>query len=437
MMNQKVKIIGGGLAGVECAYSLSKAGIKSVICDIKPKKFTSAHTSENLGELVCSNSLKSNDYNANACGLLKEEMRRLGSLTMAVAEETKVPAGNALAVDRELFSRKITEILKNDDNVEIVCEEVEEIDLNEPTIIASGPLTTEKLIGGIAKLTGNTPYFFDAVAPIVEAGSIDFDYAFIGDRYGKGNGDYINCPLSRDEYYTFVEELIKGETHPLHDFEDKKVFEGCMAVELMAKRGVDTLRFGMMKPVGFIDEKTGKRPFAIVQLRKENLSGESYNIVGFQTNLKFQEQKRIFSLIPALKNANYLRYGKMHKNAYINAPKLLDSTFALKENNSVYFAGQITGVEGYVESSASGMVAGINMARRILGKEKLVFPTETVIGALSNYVTILTDNYQPMNANYAVLKPLKEEIKDKSQKKIAYANRSLELIDKIKENIYG
>ncbi|MBO7377307.1 MAG: methylenetetrahydrofolate--tRNA-(uracil(54)-C(5))-methyltransferase (FADH(2)-oxidizing) TrmFO [Clostridia bacterium] len=435
--NNALKIVGAGLAGCEAALHAASRGIKVKLYDIKPQKFTPAHRSEGLAELVCSNSLKSNDVYGNACGLLKEEMRLLGSKIIEAADKTSVPAGKALAVNRELFSQYITDLVRNDPNIEFVSEEVSEIDPDEYTIIATGPLTTAPLAEYIKNKVGACPYFFDAAAPIIDGESIDFDSAFIADRYGEaGSGDYVNCPLTKEEYDLFISELLSAERAVLHDFEDDKVFDGCMPIEVMAARGHDTLRFGPMKPTGLTDPKTGRWPYACVQLRRENVAGDSYNAVGFQTNLLFSEQKRVLSIIPALKNAEYFRYGVMHKNTYLDGPKVLNNDFSLKNNGKTFFAGQITGVEGYVESAASGLIAAINAVNKMKGKPVVDLGNSTVIGALSNYVATPNENFQPMNANYGILDPIEPKIRDKTKRKEEYALRSLSIVKKYKESTH-
>lgn len=435
-MKRIVKVVGGGLAGSEAALYLAKCGVKVLLYDIKPNRFTPCHHSGNFAELVCSNSLKSNDIYGNACGLLKEEMRILGSKIIEAADNTSVPAGKALAVNRELFSEYITDLIRNDENIEVVSEEVTGIDGDDITIIATGPLTTPALAKKIEELTGSCPYFFDAAAPIVDGESIDMNFAFVSDRYGEaGTGDYINCPLDREQYDEFVTELLTAKRAELHDFEDDKVFDGCMPIEVMAARGHETLRFGPMKPTGLTDPKTGRWPYACVQLRKENTAGDSYNIVGFQTNLLFPEQKRVLAIIPALKNAEYFRYGVMHKNTYIKSPGILSNDFSLIKNPDVYFAGQMTGVEGYVESAASGLTAAINVARKINGLPPVSFGNDTVIGALANYVATENENFQPMNANYGILRPLETKIRDKAVRKQKLAERAIETIKRHKEDL--
>lgn len=428
-----VNVIGAGLAGVEAAYRLSKEGIFVRLYEMKPKKYSPAHHSPNFAELVCSNSLKSNDFLFNACGLLKEEMRKLHSLTVEAGDFTKVPAGNALAVDRDKFSQYITDKIKQEKNIEIVEAEVEKLPSlpeNEYLVVATGPLTSPSLSEDILRFTGGELHFFDASAPIVSADSIDMTCAFTGDRYGKGTGDYINCPLTKDEYYTFVDELLSAERATLHDFEKGEIFEGCMPVEVMASRGKDTLRYGTLKPVGLIGEDE-KRPFAVLQLRKENANGTAYNLVGFQTNLKFPEQKRVFSMIPALKNAEFLRYGVMHKNTFIQSPTVLTRDFSVKNNQRIYFAGQITGVEGYVESAMSGLLVGIHLADKILCRPPVEFPETTVMGALEKYISTPNGDFEPMNANFGIIAPLPERIKDKKERYKQIALRSLSEIDKI------
>ena len=447
-MNDYITIIGGGLAGTEAAYQISKRGIKVKLYEMKPKKYSHAHCNKNLAEIVCSNSFKSNLL-TNACGLLKEELRRLDSLLIKIADETSVPAGQALAVDREKFSEKVTEFIEKNDFIEVVHEEIgKNISLKDIAregifIIATGPLTSEPLAKEIQEITGQDKlYFYDAAAPIVTKDSIDFNIAFYGNRYEqekkkdetveewkdrlkKQDASYINLPMSREEYEKFYNELLNAEVVTLHDFEKKEIFEGCMPIEIMAKRGEETLRFGPLKPVGFDDPRIAKRPYAIVQLRQDDKEGTIYNLVGFQTNLKFGEQKRVFSLIPGLENAEFVKYGVMHRNTYINSTKLLDETYNLKDNNNIFFAGQITGVEGYVESISSGMVAALNAVAKYKNKDKLIFSKETVIGALANYISTENKNFQPMNANFGILPELEIKIKDKKMKYQKMAERSL------------
>ena len=424
----KVKVIGAGLAGAEAAYYLARKGIKVELYDMKPNKYTPAHKSPNFSELVCSNSLKSNDVYGNAAGLLKQEMRILGSVTMAAADKTAVPAGGALAVDREKFSESVTETLLAQKNVEFISEEVKDISPDEYTIIATGPLTSEPLIKKLEDFAPDSLSFYDASAPIVSFESLEEGKFFFGDRYGKGNGDHVNCPMDKEEYDRFIDELLSAEKTELHEFEKTEIFEGCMPVEIMAARGKDTLRFGPLKPVGLYDPVTGKRPYACLQLRKENAEGTMYNLVGFQTNLKFGEQKRVFGIIPALKNAEYLRYGVMHRNTFINSPKALNPDYSFKNYPKVFLAGQITGVEGYVESAASGLAAAIYCERKINGKEPILAPSVTVMGSLARYITTDNKDFQPMNANFGILPMLNGVIKDKSKKKYALAERSLSAI---------
>ena len=421
-----VNIIGGGLAGCETAYQIAKQGIDVKIYEMKPKKFSPAHSNENLAEIVCSNSFKSN-LHTNACGLLKEELRRLDSLLIKCADKTSVPAGQALAVDRNKFSKMVTEEIKKMKNIEIINREIEDFkELEGIIVIATGPLTSEKLSENIKKLTGNNGlHFYDAAAPIIEKESIDMNIAFMGDRYGKGEACYINLPMNKEEYEGFYNELVKAEVVELHKFEKREIFEGCMPIEIMAKRGIDTLRFGPLKPVGFVDPRTNERPYAIVQLRQDNYEGNLYNMVGFQTNLKFGEQKRVFSLIPGLQNAEYTKYGVMHRNTFINSPELLDNTYNLKNNSNIYFAGQITGVEGYVESISSGMVVGVNIINKIKNKEKVIFSKKTMIGALADYISTQNKNFQPMNANFGILPELDKKIRDKRLKYKELADRAL------------
>ena len=434
-MEKIVNVIGAGLAGCEAAYQLAKRGIKVKLYEMKPKKFSPAHSDENLAEIVCSNSFKSN-LKTNACGLLKEELRMLGSLLIRVADEVRVPAGQALAVDRELFSKKVTEEIEKNENIEIIREEVTKINEDEYTIIATGPLTSDVLYEEIQKLIKeDSLHFYDAAAPIIEKDSINMNIAFYGDRYGKGDSSYINLPMNESEYKDFYNNLINAEVVTLHDFEKREIFEGCMPVEVMAKRGEDTLRYGPLKPVGFTDPRTGKRPYAIVQLRQDNAVGTLYNMVGFQTNLKYGEQKRVFSKIPGLENAEFVKYGVMHRNTFINSTKLLDETYCMKNKENIYFAGQITGVEGYVESIASGLVSAINLANKIQGKEKLIFDKENMIGALSKYISTENDKFQPMNANFGILPPLEKRIKDKMERYEKMSERSINILKEEIKNI--
>ncbi|MBR3255591.1 MAG: methylenetetrahydrofolate--tRNA-(uracil(54)-C(5))-methyltransferase (FADH(2)-oxidizing) TrmFO [Clostridia bacterium] len=475
-MKDYITVIGGGLAGSEAAYQIAKRGIKVKLYEMKPVKFSEAHFNKNLAEIVCSNSLKSNLL-TNACGLLKEELRRLDSLLIRIADETQVPAGQALAVDRDEFSKRVTEEIEKNSLIEVIHEEVgenlEEMSKEGIVILATGPLTSDSLSKQIQKLTGQDKfYFYDAAAPIVSKESIDFDIAFYGDRYKQEKQkeetieqwkkrllkqditehSYINLPMSKLEYEDFCNSLIKAEVVTLHDFEKKEIFEGCMPIEIMAKRGIDTLRFGPLKPVGFDDPRTAKRPYAVVQLRQDDKIASMYNLVGFQTNLKYGEQKRVFSMIPGLKNAEFVKYGVMHKNTYINSPELLDETYNLRNNNNIFFAGQITGVEGYVESISSGMVAALNaivkyfnssldvfikeknaktfkndiVLNAIKDNKQIVFSENTIIGALAKYVSTLNKNFQPMNANFGILPELEgEKIKEKKDRYMKLAQRSL------------
>lgn len=423
-----VKVIGAGLAGCEAAWQLAKRGIEVELYEMKPQKFTPAHHYTGFAELVCSNSLRSDMLN-NAVGLLKEELRRLGSLIMECADETRVPAGGALAVDRTLFSDSVTRKISENENIKIINAEITEIPDGD-VIIATGPLTSGNLFECIKKLTGQENlYFYDAAAPIVEYDSIDFSSAYKASRYGKGDDDYINCPMTKEEYEIFYNELINAECTEIKAIDKEIVFEGCMPVETMAKRGAETLLFGPLKPVGLEDPKTGETPYAVVQLRQDNKEGTLYNIVGFQTHLKWGEQKRVFSLIPALKNAEFARYGVMHRNTFINSPLLLDETYNLKSNKNIYFAGQMTGVEGYIESTASGFTAGINLANKILGKEPVIFGNKTAIGALANYISNgAAANFQPMNVNFGLMEPLGYKIRKKAEKNLAISERALEII---------
>ncbi len=427
----KVKVIGAGLAGCEAAWQLANRGIQVRLYEMKPHKFSPAHHSADFAELVCSNSLRS-DQIFNAVGLLKEEMRRLGSLIMACADETRVPAGGALAVDREGFSRLVTECIRTHKNIEVISEEVTRIDEEAYTIVASGPLTSDALSDEIARLTGGEYlHFFDAAAPLVTKESIDMDSAFYAARYDRGTADYINCPMNKEEYLAFYHELINAQTAELKEFDNGKVFEGCMPVEVMATRGVDTLLFGPLKPVGITNPKTGKDDFyAVVQLRQDNAAATLYNIVGFQTHLKFGEQKRVFSMIPALRDAEFMRYGVMHRNTFLNSPRLLNKYYQLKSNPRIFFAGQMTGVEGYVESASSGLLAGLNMARLLAGQEMIDFTNKTAIGALSNYIADgSVTHFQPMNVNFGIMEGLTERIKKKRERYEAVSARALAYLD--------
>lgn len=431
-MIKTVNIIGGGLAGSECAYQLAKRGVKVKIFEMKPK-FSPAHKNENLAELVCSNSLKSNEL-STAGGLLKQELRELDSLLIRIADQTRVPAGASLSVDREKFSQAVTDYLSNMENIEIIREEVVDIDTSVPTIIASGPLTSDNLSNKIIELIGEEElYFFDAIAPIVSFDSINFDIAYIKDRYDKGEGDYINCPFTKEQYKVFYNELISGETVKLKDFEKNKVYEGCMPIEVLASRGEDSIRFGPLKPVGLRDPRTNITPYAVVQLRKETFGNEYYNIVGFQTNLTYAEQKRIFSLIPGLENAEFLRLGTMHKNTYIQSPKVLKETFQMREYPNVFFAGQISGVEGYIESIASGLVAGLNMYRYLNNQSEILFDKHTIIGALCKYIAYKVGSFEPMSANMGLINFEEFKIKDKKAKNLKLAEISLGKIRELKE----
>ncbi len=427
-MKDYIRVIGGGLAGCEAAYQIAKRGIRVKLYEMKPSVFSPAHSNSDLAEIVCSNSFKSNSI-TNACGLLKEELRRLDSLLIKCADKTSVPAGQALAVDRQKFSRLVTSEIEKMDNIEIIREEfTKNISVDDCiTIIATGPLTSEKMEKQIIKLTGEDKlYFYDAAAPIVEKSSVNMNIGFYGDRYGKeGDCSYINLPFTKEEYQNFYNALIEAEVVNLHNFEKKEIFEGCMPIEVMAKRGEDTIRFGPLKPVGFTDPRTNTRAYAIVQLRQDNEMGTLYNLVGFQTNLKFGEQKRVFSMIPGLENAEFVKYGVMHRNTYINSSILLNNTFNLKSRPNVFFAGQITGVEGYVESIASGLLAGVNSTRIYNNSNLVTFSDETVIGALSKYISTANKKFQPMNANFGILPPLEEKIKDKQERYNKMAERSL------------
>ena len=423
----KITVIGAGLAGCEAAHKLSSLGFSVRLCEMKPEKRTPAQKIDGFAELVCSNSLKAMRLES-AAGLLKEEMRRLGSITMEAAEKTAVAAGGALAVDRELFSEYITEKIKSDPNIEIVTGEVTELPSEGIVIVATGPLTSDALAESLRQKFGGTLSFFDAVAPIVVADSIDMNRVFMGARYDRGEADYINCPMERDEYDAFYDALVSAERAPLHDFDvaDPKVYEGCMPVEIMAGRGRDTLRYGPLRPVGLIDPHTGRRPWANIQLRKENAAGTMYNIVGFQTNLKFGEQKRVFSMIPGLEHAEFVRYGVMHRDTFMDSPRLLSKSLSLKSEPRLFFAGQFTGVEGYTESAATGILAGINAARFASGEEPLVLPPETMLGALVNYITDESvDNFQPMGANMGILPPLEKKIRHKDERYAALAQRAI------------
>ena len=450
-MINKVNVIGAGLAGCECAYILAKNGIEVNLYEMKPNEKSAAHKSDEFAELVCSNSLKSEAL-TNACGLLKKEMEILGSIFIEAAYNSKVPAGQALAVDREIFSSYITEKIKNTENINIINKKVENIDdIEGIKVIATGPLTDNSLMNSLkVKLGDNELYFYDAAAPIISRDSIDMSIAYWGDRYDQERArdeeedawlerisnmkeaDYLNLPMNKEEYESFCNELVNAEVVNLHEFEKREIFEGCMPIEIMAKRGIDTLRFGPLKPVGFTDPRTCRRPYANVQLRMENKERQSFNIVGFQTNLKFGEQKRVFSMIPGLQNAVFERYGVMHKNTYINGGRLLDSNFCLKQEPDIYFAGQISGVEGYVESAASGLMVAYSILAKLNGKT-IEFPEDTMLGSLAGYVSTENKNFQPMNANFGILKPLEKTIRDKKEKYTALANIALESIKEFKK----
>ena len=432
-MKMTVKVIGAGLAGAEAAYYLAEHGVEVELYDIKPKALTPAHKNADFGELVCSNSLKGKDAYSNACGLLKEEMRIFGSLTMDAAAYAEVPAGGALAVDRDKFATFITQELKNHTHIKVLCEEVTAIPQGF-CIIATGPLTSDALSCDISRICGGQLHFYDASAPIVSRESLDFDKCFFGDRYGKGGDDYINCPLSKEEYENFVTELLNAEKADLHSFEKREIFEGCMPVEVMAARGRDSLRFAMLKPVGLRD-KDGNRYYAILQLRKENAEGEAYNLVGFQTNLKFSEQKRVFSMIPALKNAEFLRYGVMHRNTFINSPECLNPDFSHKNYPELFFAGQITGVEGYVESAASGILAAIHLIEKLNGRQPQIPDNTTISGALSAHISAPNANFQPMNANFGILRTPDKIIRNKKERYAYLAQRALDNIVKYKQKL--
>ena len=452
-MKDYINVVGGGLAGTEAAYQIAKRGIKVKLYEMKPNKYSPAHSNQNLAEIVCSNSFKSN-LHTNACGVLKEELRAMDSLLIRIADNTAVPAGQALAVDREIFAKKVTEAIKSNQNIEVINEEV--VDLEELmeeaiTIVATGPLTADELAKNISKITAQDKlYFYDAAAPIVTKDSINFDIAFWGDRYEQERGkneeiedwkdrlkntkdkqNYINLPMNKEEYENFYSNLINAEVVELHHFEKREIFEGCMPIEIMAKRGEDTLRFGPLKPVGFTDPRTGKRPYALVQLRQDDTEGNIFNLVGFQTNLKYSEQKSVFSMIPGLENAEFVKYGVMHRNTFIDSSHLLTNTYKMKSIKNLYFAGQITGVEGYVESISSGLMAGINAANEFYGKEEFSLPIETMTGALANYISTPNEKFQPMNANFGIVPGLEKRIKDKKEKYKVLAYRALNTLNKI------
>lgn len=424
-----VTVIGAGLAGCEAAYQLSKRGVRVKLFESKPNKLSPAHHSEKLCEIVCSNSFKANRVNS-AAGLLKEEMRMLDSLLLKCADRCAVPAGGALAVDREIFSSMVTDAMLADPKIEVIHEEITSIPVDGITIIATGPLTHDALAKDIADRYGESLRFFDAAAPIVSAESVDMEHAFFESRYGKGGGeDYLNCPMNKAEYEAFHEALVTAERAPVHEFDvmNPKVYEGCMPIEVMAQRGMDTVRFGPMKPVGLRDPRTGHRPWAVLQLRKENADGTMYNLVGFQTNLKFGEQKRVFSMIPALHGAEFMRYGVMHRNTFIDSPRILCSDYSDKENKNLFFAGQLTGVEGYMESASSGLICGINAARLVQGLGTVTLPPTTMIGAMSRYISDpFVSDFQPMGANFGILPELQNRPRDKAERGQAYADRALE-----------
>lgn len=430
---KKVTVLGAGLAGCECAWQLAKRGIEVRLYEMKPNKMTPAHSSEYFAELVCSNSLRSDEL-TNAVGLLKAEMRKMGSLIMESADSNRVAAGGALAVDREGFSRYITDKIKSCTNIELVSEEATDFPAGE-LVVATGPLTSDALAEKLEKLCNCTGlHFYDAVAPIVTLESVDMDSAFFASRYDKGTADYVNCPMNEEEYKAFVKELVSAKEAPVHGFDDGGVFEGCMPVEVMARRGEETLRFGPLKPVGLRDPRTGKDNYAVVQLRRDNADGTIYNLVGFQTHLTWGEQKRVFSMIPALKNAEFVRYGVMHRNTYLNSPQLLDRYYRLKSDSRISFAGQMTGVEGYVESAASGMLVGIETAARLLDLEPVNFPQETAIGALGLYISGgSVGDFQPMNINFGIITPLGYRVKGKRNKNAEISARSLKNIDELME----
>lgn len=427
-----VNVIGAGLAGSEAAWQIANRGVKVRLYEMRPVKQTPAHHTENFAELVCTNSLRANQL-TNGVGLLKEEMRQLNSVVMQAADKHNVPAGGALAVDRDSFSKAITAAVKNHPNVEVITEEVTSIP-SGLTIVATGPLTSDLLAKEIVKFTGDDGlYFYDAAAPIVAKDSLDMDKVYLKSRYDKGEAAYLNCPMTEEEFTAFHKELVNAEMAELHDFEDEKFFEGCMPIEEMASRGAKTMLFGPLKPVGLEDPKTGKEPFAVVQLRQDNAVGDLYNIVGFQTHLKWGEQKRVFSMIPGLENARFVRYGVMHRNTYLRSPEMMTATYQTKARSDLFFAGQMTGVEGYVESAASGLYAGINAARLALGQEPVVFPTETMMGAMAHYITHASKkNFQPINANFGIVPRLKQKIRDKRERNLQLSQRALTILDAFK-----
>lgn len=427
-----VNVIGAGLAGSEAAWQIANRGVKVRLYEMRPVKQTPAHHTENFAELVCTNSLRANQL-TNGVGLLKEEMRQLNSVVMQAADKHNVPAGGALAVDRDSFSKAITAAVKNHPNVEVITEEVTSIP-SGLTVVATGPLTSDLLAKEIVKFTGDDGlYFYDAAAPIVAKDSLDMDKVYLKSRYDKGEAAYLNCPMTEAEFNAFHKELVNAEMAELHDFEDEKFFEGCMPIEEMASRGAKTMLFGPLKPVGLEDPKTGKEPFAVVQLRQDNAVGDLYNIVGFQTHLKWGEQKRVFSMIPGLENARFVRYGVMHRNTYLRSPEMMTATYQTKTRSDLFFAGQMTGVEGYVESAASGLYAGINAAKLALGQEPVVFPPETMMGAMAHYITNASKkNFQPINANFGIVPRLKQKIRDKRERNLQLSQRALTILDAFK-----
>lgn len=427
-----VNVIGAGLAGSEAAWQIANRGVKVRLYEMRPVKQTPAHHTENFAELVCTNSLRANQL-TNGVGLLKEEMRQLNSVVMQAADKHNVPAGGALAVDRDSFSKAITAAVKNHPNVEVITEEVTSIP-SGLTVVATGPLTSDLLAKEIVKFTGDDGlYFYDAAAPIVAKDSLDMDKVYLKSRYDKGEAAYLNCPMTEEEFTAFHKELVNAEMAELHDFEDEKFFEGCMPIEEMASRGAKTMLFGPLKPVGLEDPKTGKEPFAVVQLRQDNAVGDLYNIVGFQTHLKWGEQKRVFSMIPGLENARFVRYGVMHRNTYLRSPEMMTATYQTKARPDLFFAGQMTGVEGYVESAASGLYAGINAAKLALGQEPVIFPPETMMGAMAHYITHASKkNFQPINANFGIVPRLKQKIRDKRERNLQLSQRALTILDAFK-----
>lgn len=435
-MPERVTVIGGGLAGSEATWQLAKRGIEVDLYEMRPVKMTPAHETGNLSELVCTNSMRSNQL-SNAVGLLKEEMRQLDSLIMRVADETAVPAGGALAVDRDSFSKKVTQIINELPNVHVHNEEIKDIPKDGINIIATGPLTSDSLATKIKEFCGSESlHFFDAAAPIITAESIDYNIVYKKSRYDKGEAAYLNCPMDKEQFVNFYNNLITAETAELHEFEKNNVFEGCMPIEVMAKRGEKTMLFGPLKPVGLEDPKTGKLPYAVVQLRQDNASASMYNIVGFQTHLKFGEQKRVFSLIPGLANAVFVRYGKMHRNTYISSPEVLNSTYETKLCKNLFFAGQMTGVEGYVESAGSGLVAGINASLRAIGESPIVFPKNTAIGSMANYITSTSaKNFQPMNASYSLMPQLEKKIRNKQERHLIQSKIALDELNEFKNKV--